>query len=207
MSAANVCGDIPHRPQPGPRAEGRGPRAEKRIPRIAPPSALPPWRLEDRLRGNDSSGGLVTKSLFLLHIASTWYLVGLCWIVQRVQYPLMDLVGRSGYQAYEQAHISRIGPVVAPMMLLEVATGIGLLSSGDPAFRSAAFLGSIALLVTIWASTFFVQVPLHGTLTSGFDEHAHGWLVSSNWIRTIAWTARGGLLLWLAWVTWLRDAP
>ena len=31
--------------------------------------------------------------LTVIHFAATWYLVGLCWLVQRVQYPLMAGVG------------------------------------------------------------------------------------------------------------------
>ncbi|MDC1295830.1 hypothetical protein N8077_05815, partial [Myxococcota bacterium] len=61
--------------------------------------------------------------LFVIHFAATWYLVGLCWLVQRVQYPLMDRVGAGNFVAYEGGHVSRIGLVVAPMMLVELASG------------------------------------------------------------------------------------
>ena len=148
----------------------------------------------------------MTSALFLLHFAATWYLVGLCWLVQRVQYPLMDRVGRAGYAAYEQAHVARIGPVVAPVMLIEMATALWLLFVGDPLFRSTGFLITIGLLVVIWTSTFLVQVPLHGRLVGGFDEAAHASLVSTNWIRTIGWTIRGALLSWILWANWLRHA-
>lgn len=77
----------------------------------------------------------MTKALFLLHFAASWFLVGLCWLVQRVQCRLVDRVGRAGYAAYEQAHAS---------------------------------------------------------------------LVSTNWIRTLAWSIRGGLLFWILRATWLR---
>jgi hypothetical protein len=40
-----------------------------------------------------------------------------------------------------------------------------------------------------------LQVPAHGVLAEGFDADAHRRLVASNWIRTIAWTARSLLLL------------
>jgi len=39
----------------------------------------------------------VTSAMLLLHLAATWYLVGLCWLVQRVQYPLMRLVGPASF--------------------------------------------------------------------------------------------------------------
>ena len=77
----------------------------------------------------------MTALLLLLHVASTWYLVGLCWLVQRVQYPLMAGVGIDSFARYEQAHVARIGPVVAPMMLIELATGLLLLTMGGEVFR------------------------------------------------------------------------
>lgn len=138
------------------------------------------------------------KSIFLIHLASTWYLVGLCWLVQRVQYPLMDRVGVEGYPAYERAHVDRIGPIVAPMMLLELATAGLLVLTGSEVFRRPLFLVSLVLLVAIWLSTFLLQVPLHRVLAGGFDLDAHASLVRTNWIRTLAWSGRGAILLWMA---------
>jgi hypothetical protein len=139
----------------------------------------------------------MTKLLLLIHFASTWYLVGLCWLVQRVQYPLMSRVGAENYRAYEQGHVTQIGPVVAPMMILEVATALALLLSGEEVFRRPAFLASLGLLAGIWLSTFLLQVPLHNALGQGYDASAHTALVKTNWIRTLAWTARGAILTWL----------
>ena len=66
----------------------------------------------------------------------------------------------------------------------------------DPAMpRGAAWLGA-ALAVTVWLVTFFVSVPQHGVLARGFDVRAHDVLVATNWLRTAAWTLRGGLLVW-----------
>jgi hypothetical protein len=141
----------------------------------------------------------MTALLTLLHFASAWYLVGLCWLVQRVQYPLMAGVGADSFAGYEQAHVSRIGPVVAPVMLVELASGLALLATGGDVFRRPVFLLALALLVLVWLSTFLVQVPLHEVLAKGFDAQAHTSLVRTNWVRTLAWSARGLLLLWLLW--------
>jgi len=141
----------------------------------------------------------VTELLVLIHFAATWYLVGLCWLVQRVQYPLMDQVGVAGFPAYEQAHVARIGPVVAPMMLVELGTGIALLWVGSGGGSRSLSIAGMALIVVIWLSTFLIQVPLHDVLADGFDPAAHASLVRTNWIRTLAWTLRGGLVLVLVW--------
>ena len=57
--------------------------------------------------------------------------------------------------------------------------------------RDPWLLASLPLLALIWISTGFVQIPLHNTLTTGFDAHAHRRLVTTNWWRTAAWSARG----------------
>jgi hypothetical protein len=63
--------------------------------------------------------------------------------------------------------------------------------------RGAAFVG-LALVAVIWLSTFFVQVPLHGRLArEGHSAAVVDSLVRSNWIRTIAWTARAILAAWM----------
>ena len=62
--------------------------------------------------------------------------------------------------------------------------------------KSLVFCG-IGLVLVIWLSTAFVQVPCHEKLVKGFDPAAYKWLVNSNWIRTIAWSVRGGLVTWM----------
>ncbi len=52
----------------------------------------------------------------------------------------------------------------------------------------------IGLIAFIWASTFLRQVPAHSQLGSGFDEGTWRMLVRSNWLRTIAWSVRAGLV-------------
>ena len=39
-------------------------------------------------------------------------------------------------------------------------------------------------------------MPRHNLLAAGFDAAVIDSLVASNWIRTIAWTARAGLAAW-----------
>jgi hypothetical protein len=133
----------------------------------------------------------------LAQLATTLPLVGLIWMVQLVAYPLFARAGAAGFPAYHAAHSSWIGLVVGPLMLGELlAAGLFLLER--PAFVPAwlAWAG-MGLVLAAWATTAFVSVPQHGVLSRGFDEHAHAVLVSTNWIRTAAWTARGALLLWV----------
>ena len=135
------------------------------------------------------------STLLVLHFAITWAMVGLIWLVQVVNYPLFAEVPADRFPRYEKRHVQRIGFVVGPLMLAEALTGVLLLvlAPTDPV-RSVAVIGAVLLLV-IWLSTAFLQVPLHGKLEAAYDEATHRRLVLTNWVRTGAWTARGLLLL------------
>lgn len=128
----------------------------------------------------------------LAHFAVTCALVGLIWTIQIVQYPLFDRVGRDAFPVWHAAYTSAITRVVAPLMLVELAGALWLLGVED--HREPAFLASLAPLALVWIATAFVQVPLHGRLARGLDPASHCRLVRSNWLRTLAWTARAGLL-------------
>jgi hypothetical protein len=140
------------------------------------------------------------RLVFLSHAAATWYMTGLIWFVQIVHYPLFAAVGSEEFSSYEQRHTSLTTWVVAPPMLLEVATAVLLFWFRPPGVSVWQLWVGIILLAAIWLSTFLLQVPCHETLSNEFDEIVHQRLVSTNWIRTIAWSLRGLLVLWMAWV-------
>lgn len=135
---------------------------------------------------------------FLANVTSSWFLAGLIWTIQVVHYPLFARVGREGFAAYESAHTRLITLVVGPVMLCE-ALAAALLVAHRPRFVPPwAAWTLLALLAAVWVSTWALQVPMHAVLGRGFDESAHERLVTTNWIRTAAWSARAALLAWLA---------
>jgi len=73
------------------------------------------------------------------------------------------------------------------LMIGEVVVTIRWLMLEMNSFYSfvAAFL-----VVIIWLSTFTLQVPIHRRLQTGKDDARIRRLVSTNWIRTIAWTVK-----------------
>ncbi len=126
--------------------------------------------------------------------ASTWFLVGLIWVVQIVIYPQMARMVTEGFPAWHRTYTQRIAWVVAPMMVLETAlAGWWVLSSPNSGF---AWAGA-SLVMIIWGSTFALQMPMHRRLAGGWDEPAIGRLVATNWVRTVAWSLRGVLFLGL----------
>lgn len=137
--------------------------------------------------------------LLILQILTTLFMTGLIWFVQVVHYPLFDQVGTSGFAIYEQRHSLLTTWVVLPPMTLELVTA-GLLLWYRPSFIPgwSLYLG-LSLVLLIWASTFFLQVPQHGILAQGFDPQAHFRLVTSNWLRTVLWSMRSLLVCFWLW--------
>jgi len=142
--------------------------------------------------------------LFLIQILATAMMTGIIWFVQIVHYPLFGKIPREGFTAYERSHTVRTGWVVAPLMLVELGSAVVLLfprlfgGSGLPLSGDPLYLAALGCLILIWASTFLLQVPLHCHLEQTPDIHSMDRLVSTNWIRTLLWSVRLGLLSVLA---------
>lgn len=142
--------------------------------------------------------GMPLKTLLLLNVGSTLFLTGLIWTIQVVHYPLFAGVGAEQFLAYHARHNTLITLVVMPVMLFEIGTAgllaLGARPEGLPAWAAWAGFG---LVLGVWASTFFLQVPMHNALFSGFDAGAHRFLVQSNWLRTALWSLKSALGLWM----------
>ena len=125
--------------------------------------------------------------LLLAQALATWALVGLIWTVQWVHYPLLAGFDRARFTELHAAHTRRIGAIVAPLMLVEAATAVAAAVLLPDVWSAVG----LALLLVVWGVTAGVSMPCHRRLASGFDEGVHRRLVSSNWLRTVAWSARG----------------
>lgn len=137
------------------------------------------------------------KLLILAHIAATLILVGLIWMVQIVHYPLFNRVGADTFRDYQIAHAAKITALVMPLMLIEALTAL-LLALDPPTTVPPLLLWiGLALVVLIWASTLFIQSPYHTQLSTDFNPAIHQALVCTNWIRTIAWSVHGGIIVWV----------
>ena len=141
------------------------------------------------------------KILLIANIFSTVYLTGVIWLIQLVQYPYFVLIGREDFQEYHASHSFWIPPVVAPMMIVELFTSVFLVLYPAEHIDAKLFWLGLLLTMAIWASTFFLQVPMHEKLAGGFDSEVHAFLVNSNWIRTIAWSLRSFLVVYFVWKT------
>ncbi len=140
--------------------------------------------------------------LLLIHAGATLAIVGLIWFVQIVHYPLFELASKSRFELFAAQHQRRTSYVVVPLMMTEAATALTLLVASPPGLERALLWLGLLLLAVIWLSTGLFQVPLHRRLANGRDAAAIRRLVTSNWLRTVAWTARGALALFLLAEAW-----
>lgn len=132
--------------------------------------------------------------LLTLHAATTWMLTGLIWFVQLLHYPLMAAV-KSNFTDYEREHTRRITPLVAPLMMVELALAAWLTLRPAPPLSLWMPYTGLALVAFVWATTFLVQVPLHEALSHTPSQKNVAKLVSTNWLRTVAWSLRALLAL------------
>ena len=138
-------------------------------------------------------GGVV----LLVNAAATLFMGGLIWFVQIVHYPLMSTLPASVFPQYGIRHQRLTTLIVGPAMLVEAVSSL-LLIFFHPfgTNRSVAVLGFL-LVVFIFFRTGTVHVPQHRRIVDCFDPGVCRELVRTNWWRTIAWTGRGAIVLFL----------
>jgi hypothetical protein len=129
--------------------------------------------------------------VLLINLLSTWTMVGVIWFVQVVHYPLLSVVPVESAASVAVEHQRRTGWVVGAPMALEGVTTLALLvmvPEGVAWF--VPWLAGIPLAVALGA-TIFLSVPRHERMAREPDAQVGKELVSTNWVRTIAWTVRG----------------
>lgn len=138
--------------------------------------------------------------VFKLNIIFTAAMFGVIWIVQLVHYPMFAGLERETFVTWHKYHSDRISYVVIPLMIGELLTSIAMFWM----LQDATSLVLLGLTVSVWASTFFVSVPLHNALGAGDHELTPRQiqkLVSTNWIRTLLYSMKIVLLFFVtfAW--------
>ncbi len=137
---------------------------------------------------------MFTELIFLINLCATLFLTGLIWVIQVVHYPSFRFVSEKEFLAFHQFHSQRISYLVIPTMTIE------LITSGILWWLSTWFsLNSIGfyLVILIWISTALFSVPCHSKLLHGKDMNILNKLVSTNWIRTVLWSTKMLVSLWV----------
>lgn len=131
------------------------------------------------------------REVFFVHLALTLIMTGVIWMVQLVHYPAFAFIAHSRSVDFCHFHTRTISFLVVPLMILELLSG-GLLLYLSP---TPLLVFSSASLLLIWASTFFLSVPLHTKLLTEFEPSVIQKLITTNWPRTILWSLRSLTLL------------
>lgn len=121
-----------------------------------------------------------------LHLAVTGYIVGLIWVIQLLHYPAFRDIAPERWASFHHNHISAMGLLAGPPMVLSLLlAGWCAWKLGDP-FSYAA----LGCEVVAWVVTFSLSVPAHNRLASAADPQTIALLISTNWLRTAAWTIK-----------------
>lgn len=132
-----------------------------------------------------------------IELASCLFLLGLITYVQVVHYPLFLNIPSEAFINYELAHQKRTSYVVIVPMVLELLAAsyifINKLMLGTTIFFTDYL--SYTLLLIIWVSTFFIQMPIHHALEKGYNVKLIKLLCNTNWLRTFCWSLRSYILL------------
>ena len=126
-----------------------------------------------------------------LEILVTFGLCVLIWLIQLLHYPSFTFYEGSRFPEAMTFHQTRISFIVIPLMFFE------LFITGWSFYQAQNFYTTTCLmmLIGIWLSTFFLQVPAHEKLILKKDNQMIERLVKTNWIRTILWSLKLLVLL------------
>ena len=136
--------------------------------------------------------------ILLVCLFFTLYNVGMIWTLQLNHYPLYARVGRGDFREYIAAHNKLLLlPIVLPG-LIAFASSLLLIWWLPAEIPDWSVWLPISLNVAIVASTVLVQGPAHNALArDGYSESVVRKIITTNWARTVAWTANGLVLLWM----------
>lgn len=117
-------------------------------------------------------------------------LLVLIWMVQLIVYPSFLFYGKEKLQYWHSIYVKRISFIVIPLMFGQTLVAGYQLYQGISTYT----LGSIFLILAVWALTFLLFVPRHNAISnSSYTRKTLTELVSLNWYRTLVWTL---ILLW-----------
>ena len=132
--------------------------------------------------------------VLLIHLFSTIFMTGLCWFVQIVHYPLFRAIKLEDLPQYEQKN-KVTGYITVTVMTLELITGLVVVYQQF----ELLYILNIVFLALIWLSTMVYQVPMHLKLMIVASNETISKLIRTNWIRTLSWTIRSGILMIILW--------
>ena len=127
------------------------------------------------------------------HFLSTSLMVGIIWVIQLLHYPTFNFIREDDYVEFQHFHMQRISFIVIPVMITELISCFMLVYY----FRSYLLILCLIILLVIWLITFVFFTKLHQSLLSGYDKMIVDKLVQINWSRTVLWSLRLIILIYI----------
>lgn len=129
---------------------------------------------------------MLDRILLLTLFGSGAWMTAISWFVGAVHYPGFHSVDPARWAKFHEDHTRRIGPIVGmPMIAQGVATALICIDPEFPIWLKVAVLVAGAFSIG-WTGV--VSGPLHVGLTQTPPERLNR-LISTNWVRTVAWGA------------------
>jgi len=123
--------------------------------------------------------------LDLLRILLDFGMVVLIWLVQLVIYPSMRYYPPQDLRRWHKKYMRNSPIVIIPLMIGQfVITCIQVYQN-----QNSYTIISLAILIILWAHTFYQFVPLHNAVkNTQIPEKITLKLVKLNWWRTFLWS-------------------
>lgn len=128
--------------------------------------------------------------IFRSYVVCSFYMFGIIWIIQCLQYPGFAAVDPGQFVELHRRHSNAMAVLVGPVMVLELVSVLVLARSFE-----AFWLAQAAMTIALWGLTFWVSVPIHNELATGFQPELIGELARTNWPRTLFWTVKAVMLV------------
>ena len=128
-----------------------------------------------------------------VHFLSTSFMVGIIWVIQLLHYPTFHFIKESNYVEFQHFHMQRISFIVVPAMILELLSAFMLVYY----IPSNLLIVCLIILLVIWSITFVFFTKLHQGLLGGYDKIIVDKLVQINWSRTVLWSLRLIILIYI----------
>ena len=114
----------------------------------------------------------------------------LIWMVQLIIYPSFLHTDINEFKRWHYRYTGLISLFVVPLMFGQTALYVVL----SYATNRWAEYTNLSLIGLVWLATFTLSVPCHDKMQSlGFDQTVIRRLISTNWVRTAAWTLVFGI--------------
>ena len=120
-------------------------------------------------------------------------MIGVILITQLITYPSFLNIDKHKFVNFHNNYVRSISLVAVPTMTLELLTLVYM----NLYINNLIFMKSLLVLIVIWLVTFIIIVPIHNQLSKKFEIEKIISLIRYNWIRTVLWTSKIFIILYI----------